>query len=127
MAAIAFHKIRYRFVFYACLLVLAGCHWVDRPASAANPPPVSRQYTVEQFLDTTLIKGSSFSPDKSKILLSSDKAGVDNAFAIFADGSGSVPLTDSKADSVQVQGYFPHDERFLYLADRGGNELDHLY
>jgi dipeptidyl aminopeptidase/acylaminoacyl peptidase len=38
-----------------------------------------------------------------------------------------VQLTESKADSVQVQGYFPHDERFLYLADQGGNELDHLY
>jgi len=122
-----FHKICYRFVFHACLLVVAGCHWVDRPAAAANPPSVTRQYTVEQFLATTRIKGSSFSPDKSKILLSSDKAGVDNAFAIFADGSGSAQLTDSKADSVQVQGYFPRDERFLYLADRGGDELDHLY
>jgi len=124
---LALNKIYYRFVFHACLLVLAGCHWVDRPASAANPSAATRQYTIEQFLATTQIEGSSFSPDKSKILLSSDKAGVDNAYAIFADGSGSVQLTESKADSVQVQGYFPHDERFLYLADQGGNELDHLY
>jgi dipeptidyl aminopeptidase/acylaminoacyl peptidase len=114
-------------MFHVCFLALAGCHWPDRPTSVVDPSPVTRQYTVEQFLDTTQLEGGSFSPDKSKILLSSDKAGVDNAFAIFADGSGSVQLTDSKADSVQVQGYFPQDERFLYLADQGGNELDHLY
>ena len=24
-------------------------------------------------------------------------------------------------------GYFPHDERFLYTSDQGGNELNHLY
>jgi len=126
-AAPEFNKACYRFAVHVCLLLLAGCHWLDRPAFAADSSAVNRQYTIEQFLATTQLEGSSFSPDKSKILLSNDAAGVDNAFAIFVDGSGSVQLTDSNADSVRVQGYFPHDERFLYLADQGGNELDHLY
>ena len=28
---------------------------------------------------------------------------------------------------MQIVSYFPGDERFLYLSDQGGNELDHLY
>lgn len=128
MAAGVLHKVCCRLAFPAGLLVLAGCQGVDRPASASkSSAATSRHYSVEQFLDTIQLEGSSFSPDKSKVLLSSDETGVDNAFAVSADGSGSVQLTDSKADSIQVQGYFPHDERFLYLADQGGNELDHLY
>ncbi len=120
-------KIYYLLVSHICILFLAGCHWVDRPSSMVNPSLLTRQYTIEQFLDTTQLKSSSFSADKSKILVSSDETGVDNAFAIYADGSGSVQLTDSKVENIQVQGYFPHDERFLYLADQGGDELNHLY
>ncbi|MBL3590231.1 MAG: S9 family peptidase [gamma proteobacterium endosymbiont of Lamellibrachia anaximandri] len=120
-------KYHSQFVFLVCLIFLAGCRWADRPAAKVNSSPAIKQYTIGQFLATTQLKGSSFSPDKSKILVSSDEEGIDNAFAILEDGSGSVQLTDSKAEAIQVQGYFPHDERFLFLADRSGNELDHLY
>jgi len=126
-AAYTLHKIHFRFGFYAILLVMAGCQWLDRPTQAADSPRLPGQYTIEQFLDTIQLEGSAFSPDKSKILVSSDEAGIDNAFAIFTDGSGSEQLTDSKTDAIRIQGYFPQDERFLYLADHGGNELDHLY
>lgn len=121
------HKITYRFILFACLIVLAGCRWAERSAVTINPLPVTKRYTIDQFLAATSLQGSSFSPDKTKILLSSDDGGIENAFAIFTDGSGSVRLTDSKTDSIQAQGYFPQDERFLYLADQGGNELSHLY
>ena len=115
------------FVIY-CLVFVGGCHHELPEASpATNPSRITRQYTIEQFLATTHFQGSSFSPDKSKILVSSDQKGIDNAFAILVDGSGPVQLTDSQANSIQVQGYFPSDERFLYLADQDGNELDHLY
>jgi dipeptidyl aminopeptidase/acylaminoacyl peptidase len=36
-------------------------------------------------------------------------------------------LTRSTADNVYAVGYFPRDERILYAADQGGNELTHLY
>ncbi len=120
-------KITSRFVLLACLVVLAGCHWLGRPISTVSPSPVTKQYTIEQFLDTAQLKNSSFSPDKSKILVSNDRRGIDNAQAILVDGSGSVQLTDSKMEAIHVQSYFPHDERFIYLADQGGKELDHLY
>ena len=31
-----------------------------------------KRYTIEQFLETTSYRGASFSPDKSKILVSND-------------------------------------------------------
>jgi len=36
-------------------------------------------------------------------------------------------LTNSTTDAIFGVGYFPHDDRFLYTSDKGGNELDHLY
>jgi hypothetical protein len=35
----------------------------------------SKQYTIEQFLDTTSMSGASFSADESRILFSSNKTG----------------------------------------------------
>ncbi|HEY4573260.1 MAG TPA: S9 family peptidase, partial [Thermoanaerobaculia bacterium] len=75
----------------------------------------------------TAYSGSSFSPDGRKILLSSNETGVFNAFALPLDGGNPVQLTDSKVSAIQPIGYFPHDERFLYTSDQGGNEKNHIY
>ena len=93
------------------------------PRPAASVPT----YTIEQFLGTTTLQGASWSPDQRRILVSSDQTGVYNAFAIPVDGSAPVQLTQSTTDAIQVSGYFPKDERFLYSSDQGGNELNHLY
>lgn len=85
------------------------------------------QYTIEQFLKTTNYRGASFSPDKQKLLVSSDETGVSNAFAIPLTGGEPIQLTDSTTDTISVISYFPADERFLYTADQGGNELNHIY
>lgn len=94
---------------------------------AADAPRDVPEYTVEQFLATTTYFGSSFSPDGSRILVSSDETGILNAYAIPVDGGEPEPLTRSTEESIRVQRWFPDDERFLYLADEGGNELDHVY
>jgi len=85
------------------------------------------EYTIEQFMASTRVLGSSFSPAGEKVLVSSDETGIFNAVAVPVDGSQPVRLTDSQGDAVRVAGYFPADERFLYLSDQGGNELHHLY
>lgn len=86
-----------------------------------------KQYTIEQFLKTVNYRGASFSPDNSKLLVSSDITGVFNAYAMPVDGSESVQLTESTTDTISAISYFPNDERFLYTADQGGNELNHIY
>ncbi len=85
------------------------------------------QYSVEQFLKVTSLAGNSFAPDKSRILVSSDQDGIFNAYSVSIDKGRLTRLTASGSDAIEVQSYFPHDQRFLYLADEGGDELDHLY
>ncbi|HVG07814.1 MAG TPA: S9 family peptidase [Thermoanaerobaculia bacterium] len=98
------------------------------PVLAETPEPRKvRQYTIDQLLATTAYAGDSFSPDGRKILVGSNQTGVINAFAIPVDGGPPVQLTDSKVNAIQVIGWFPRDERFLYASDQGGNELTHLY
>jgi Tol biopolymer transport system component len=96
-------------------------------APAAAPARTVRQYTIEQFLDTVSLGGASFSPDKSKILVSSDESGIFNAYAVSIQDGRRTPLTQSTTDSVFAYGYFPNDERFLYSSDQGGNENTHVY
>src|SRR6185436_2498423 len=49
-----------------------------------------------------------------------------NAYALPVAGGEPIQLTRS-AETVHTEGYFPHDERFLFVADQGGNELTHVY
>jgi dipeptidyl aminopeptidase/acylaminoacyl peptidase len=90
-------------------------------------PKKVKQYTVQDFLGTTRYVGASFSPDNSKILVSSDKTGIFNAYAIPVAGGDPVQLTNSTDNSIFAIGYFPADERFLYTSDQDGNELNHVY
>ena len=103
--------------------LLAGC----QSAGDGIDARAIRQYSIDDFLGSTSLRGASFSPDNSKILVSSDQTGVFNAYAILLDGSEPVQLTESTTDAILVESYFPRDERFIYLADQGGNELDHVY
>ena len=87
-----------------------------------------KQYSIEEFLETeTYYWGATFSPDNSKLLVSSDKTGIVNAFAIPVDGSKPVQLTRSKKNAVYTISYFPESEKFLYTSDENGNELYHIY
>ncbi len=86
-----------------------------------------QQYTIEQFLDTTSISGSSFSHDEKLILFSSNKTGIFNAYTLPVAGGAPTQVTDSKTDSIFTISFFPADNRILYRSDKGGNEIHHLY
>lgn len=107
---------RTQFFLTAAVAVLASCDTAREVT----------EYSIQDFLATTGYSGGSFSPDNSKLLVGSNETGIYNAYAIsVADGSKEA-LTTSTTDAVRPLGYFPNDERFLYLADEGGNELMHL-
>ena len=108
---------------------LSACARADAPVAGDGPavPADFTQYTIEQFLGTISVFGNTFSPDGSKILVSSDETGIFNAYAVPVDGSPPLQLTDSDSESIMVASYFPEDERFVYTADEGGNELSHVY
>lgn len=114
------------------LLLLAACggestQTADTDAPAQDGPREVPQYTIEQFMDVTSVFGNSVSPDNSKILVSSDESGIYNAYAVPVAGGERRALTQSTDQSIFVISWFPEDERFLYSADQGGNELNHIY
>jgi len=105
-------------------LVFVMAAWSAAALAQKRP---SREYTIEQFLSTTAISGASFSADGSKLLFSSDASGVRNVQSIPISGGAPAALTNSTTDTTTAVAYFPHDDRFLFTRDQGGNELNHLY
>ena len=85
------------------------------------------QYSVEDFYKNSEYFGASWSPDRRKLLVSSNKSGIWNAYAIPAAGGDPQALTQSTTNSIFALSYFPADERVLYSGDQGGNELTHIY
>ena len=86
-----------------------------------------KKYTIEQFMKTISIGGSSFSFDEKSILFSSNQTGIFNAFVLPVKGGEPSQVTFSKDDSIFALSFLPHDKRILYSSDRGGNEIGHIY
>ncbi len=107
-----------RIQFLIPFLILEGCHEKEKPVT---------QYTIEQFYENVNIFGGSFSPDESKLLVSSNESGIYNVYEIEIASGEMDPLTQSTEESFFAQSYFPNDERFLYTFDEGGNENYKIY
>ncbi len=99
------------------------------PAVAKAPEPVrpAKQYSIEDFVDTVSVAGASFAPDDSRVLFSSNKTGIWNAYTMPVGGGDWTPVTQSNTDNNFAVAYFPTDTRMLITRDQGGNELNHLY
>lgn len=97
--------------------------------SSAKPAETRavKQYTIEQFMGTTRIGGSSFSADEKSILFHSNKSGIFNVYTMPVAGGEAKQLTNSTKESTFAVSYFPGDARFFYRYDKGGNENEHLY
>jgi Tol biopolymer transport system component len=113
------------------ILLSLACHpsAVDAQNSSpqATPARAVKQYTIEQFMDTTRLGGSSFSADERSILFHSNKTGIFNVYTMPVAGGAPKQLTNSTKESTYAVSYFPADARFLYRYDKGGNENEHLY
>ena len=89
--------------------------------------PQIQQYTIDQFMNTVSIFGSSFSHEEQTILFSSNQTGIYNAYTLPVQGGEPTPLTTSTEDAIFALSFFPHDNRILYSSDKGGNEITHIY
>ena len=103
---------------------MSTAEMLEQPASDKAQIP---QYSIDDFMNSTRYSGASFSPDSSKLLVSNNSTGIFNVYAMAVDGSNTTQLTFSESNAMLAISYFPEDERFLYTADQGGNELNHLY
>ncbi len=110
------------------LQVLAAAAALAGGAHAADGP---QRYPAEAFFTTTdyAAAGSTFAyaPDDTKLLVSSNATGVFNAYTLDVKTGVQTPLTSSSTDATFAVGYFPKDERILFTADKGGDELNHLF
>jgi len=120
----------------ACVVLFVVAALAAAPARAQDggareapkaPRRAVREYTIEQFMATTRVGGSSFSADEKEVLFHSNKTGIFNVYSVPVAGGPAKQLTKSMKESTYAVSYFPADPRFIYTYDRGGNENSHLY
>ncbi len=85
------------------------------------------QYTIEQMMDNESVSGGSFSPDKSKLLIRSNRSGIFNMYTVPTNGGEYTAITASDSISIYSISFFPEDERILYRMDNNGDEIFHLF
>ena len=109
--------------------VVQSAHAQARASRSRNPEPTRKvkQYTIEQFMNTVRIGGSSFSSDEKSILFHSNRTGIFNVYSVPVSGGGPTQLTKSTKESTYAVSFIPGDSRIIYTYDRGGNENNHLY
>jgi dipeptidyl aminopeptidase/acylaminoacyl peptidase len=90
-------------------------------------PKEVKQYTIDQFYKSTRIFGGSFNSDENKLLISTDKTGIINLFEINLADTSVKQITHSTVESFFALDYVPGTGKILYDADKGGNEIDHIY
>ncbi len=121
------HHAKFATASLACLSVACVCGCSQMQDPAAGPARQVKSYDAATFFDTTSMAGASFSADEGKILFASDASGVFNLYSQPIDGGAPTQLTDSTTESIFAVSWFPRDDRILYSADKGGNELNHLF
>jgi dipeptidyl aminopeptidase/acylaminoacyl peptidase len=97
------------------------------PARATRPAAAHPRYDAATFYATTAYQGASFSHDGKSLLVTSDESGIFNAYAVDLASGKWRALTNSTSDATNGVSWFPHDARFLFTRDQGGNELNHLF
>ncbi|MBT8186005.1 MAG: S9 family peptidase [Eudoraea sp.] len=106
------------------LAIVWGCKEEKKEPAIAE---TIKKYTIEQMMDNEAIGGGSFSPDNSKLLVSSNRSGVYNMYTVPVSGGELMPVTASDSSSVFAVSYFPEDERMLFRMDNNGDEIYHIY
>ena len=108
------------------IALIWGCK-EQKEGAAPSIADNMKTYTIEQMMDNEAINGGSFSPDKSKLLVSSNRYGIYNMYTVSVDGGDLMPVSASDSSSVFALSYFPKDERMLFNMDNNGDEIDHIY
>ena len=116
-----------KFTIYPSLLILCvmlpSCNPKQQEPARSNVP----QYTIEQFYKNKQISGGAFSPDETRLLVSSNESGIYNLYEITIADSQERQVTKSTVESFFAIDYVPGTKQMLYTADKGGNEIDHIY
>ena len=107
--------------FLAFTLLMASCN--NEPEARKEV----KQYSAEQLFNNTSIGGGAFSTDESRILVHANNTGIFNLYEISIADTSMKPLTKSAKESFFAVDYLPGTHKYIYTADQGGNENDHIY
>lgn len=107
------------------LLLFYSCKQ-EKKEEIAQPIKID-QYSIEQFMDNENAFSDGFSPDKSKVLITSNRSGIYNMYTVATNGSELMPVTKSDSASVFGISYFPEDDRILFRMDGNGDEIYKLF
>ncbi len=105
-----------------CIALFCSC--AEAPKEETYVP---QQYSIEQFYQNTRIGGGAFSNDETKFLVHSDESGIFNLYEISVTDGSKTQVTNSTEESFFAVDYVPGTGQILYSADKGGNEIDHIY
>lgn len=108
-----------KLIFISVILLLASCTQTSQR--------IPEKYTIEQFYQNTRYGGGNFSADESTLLVSSDLSGIFNLYEIHISDGMKNQITFSDKESFFAIDYVPGTNQILYSADKGGNELSHIY
>jgi dipeptidyl aminopeptidase/acylaminoacyl peptidase len=106
-------------------VVSFGCGAPGEQPEVVRSAP-SQTYSMEQFMETISIGGSSFNPDETKLLVSSNETGVFNVYELDLATGDRTAITDGD-DTTFAVAYMPDDARILFTRDNEGDENNHLY
>lgn len=98
---------------------------VEETKIEAPIPP--KEYSIDQFYKNTNISGGRFSEDETKLLVNSNESGIYNLYEIEIATGKQTQITHSTEDSYYGIDYVPGTSQILYSADKGGNEISHIY
>ncbi len=85
------------------------------------------QYSIEQFYKNKNVRGGSFNNKQTKLLVSSNETGIYNVYEININDGKSSQITFSTKESLYAIDEVPNTSQFLYTADKGGDENNHIY
>lgn len=105
--------------FLAIAVLLLGCQ------TSTSPEVVT--YDIKDFFDNISISGGYFSSDEEKLIYSSNESGIYNVYEVALSSKSVTKLSSSEQESFFVRSYVPNSTDFIYSADQGGNEINHLY
>ncbi|MCT8339825.1 alpha/beta fold hydrolase [Flavobacteriaceae bacterium TK19130] len=109
-------------------IFLIGCKDDPKSDETAKTEEVDiQQYTIEQFMDNENAFANGYSPDKSKVLMTSNRSGIYNMYTVPSTGGEMMPVTKSDSASVYGISYFPNDDRILFRMDGNGDEIFKIY
>ncbi len=103
------------------LFILVSCN--QRNEKARMP----KQYSVEQLYKNLSVFNAGFNADETKILIGNNATGIYNVYELNINDTLLEALTTSTKESFFAVSYLPGSSKFLYSADKGGDENTHLY